>query len=63
MNRYSDVAVTIDDPTLARAEFIGVFRIGDGRAFAHAAAQAFNGEVVEREDGLHLQRQANAPSH
>lgn len=63
VNRYSDVVVTIDDPTLARAEFIGAFRIGDGRAFAHAAAQAFNGEVVEREDGLHLQRQANSPSH
>ncbi len=63
VNRYSDVQVTIDDPTLARAEFVGVFRMGDGRAFAHAAAQAFNGEVVERADGLHLMRAGNSPSH
>lgn len=63
VNRYSDVQVTIDDPTLARAEFVGVFRMGDGRAFAHAAAQAFNGEVVERADGLHLTRAGTSPSH
>ncbi len=63
VNRYSDVRVTIDDPTLARAEFVGVFRMGDGRAFAYAAAQAFNGQVVAREDGLHLQRRGNTPSH
>jgi transmembrane sensor len=63
VNRYSAVRVTIDDPTLARAEFIGVFHIGDGRAFAQAAAQAFNGEVIAREDGLHLVRQQNSPSH
>ncbi|MDQ8754981.1 FecR domain-containing protein [Sphingosinicella sp. LHD-64] len=63
VNRYSRVPVTIDDPTLARAEFVGVFRIGDGRAFAHAAAQAFNGEVHEREGRLHLMRQQNSPSH
>lgn len=63
VNRYSSISVTIDDPTLARAEFVGVFRVGDGRAFAHAAAQAFNGQVVERDDGLHLMRAANSPSH
>lgn len=63
VNRYSEIPVVIDDPTLARAEFMGVFHIGDGRAFAHAAAQAFNGKVVEREDALHLMRQQNSPSH
>lgn len=63
VNRYSRVPVTIDDPTLARAEFVGVFRIGDGRAFAHAAAQAFNGQVQERDGRLHLTRQQNSPSH
>lgn len=63
VNRYSPVPVIIDDPTLARAEFVGVFRIGEGRAFASAAAQAFNGVVVERPDGLHLMRQQNSPSH
>jgi transmembrane sensor len=63
VNRYSKLPVIIDDPTLARAEFIGVFRIGDARAFANGAAQAFNGEVLEGPDGLHLQRQQNSPSH
>jgi transmembrane sensor len=63
VNRYSSVPVFIDDPSLARAEFVGVFRIGDGRAFASAVAQAFNGEVVERDGGLHLMRQPNSPSH
>ena len=63
VNRYSDIRVVIDDPTLARAEFLGVFRVGDARAFATAAARAFNGRMVEREDGLHIVRVANAPSH
>jgi len=63
VNRYSSLPVIIDDPRLARAEFVGVFRIGDGRAFAHAAAQAFNGAVVEQADGLHLVRQQYSPSH
>lgn len=63
VNRYSDISVVIDDPTLARAEFVGVFRIGDGRAFADAAARAFNGVVVERPDSLHLMRAQNSPSH
>jgi transmembrane sensor len=63
VNRYSRVPVVIDDPTLARAEFVGVFRIGDGRAFATAAAQAFNGAVVERNGGLHLMRRPSSPSH
>jgi transmembrane sensor len=63
VNRYSDVPVVIDDPSLARAEFVGVFRIGDGRAFANAAAQAFNGVVVEQPDGLRLMRAPSSPSH
>ncbi|WP_129791500.1 FecR domain-containing protein [Sphingosinicella sp. CPCC 101087] len=63
VSRYSPVPVVIDDPTLARAEFVGVFRIGDGRAFATAAAQAFNGAVVERDGGLHLMRRPSSPSH
>jgi transmembrane sensor len=63
VNRYAKVPVVIDDPTLARAEFIGVFKVGDSRAFANGAAQAFNGEVLEGPDGLHLQRQQNSPSH
>ncbi len=63
VNRYSDLRVVIDDPTLARAEFMGVFKLGDARAFAGAAAQAFNGEVVRRGNELVLTRQQNSPSH
>ncbi|MDT9600311.1 FecR family protein [Sphingosinicella rhizophila] len=63
VNRYSDANVVIDDPTLARAEFIGVFRLGDARAFANAAAYAFNGEVVERDGNLYLRRKQYSPSH
>ncbi|MBB5708050.1 FecR domain-containing protein [Sphingopyxis panaciterrulae] len=63
VNRYSDLRVTIDDPTLARAEFMGVFKLGDARAFANAAASAFNGEVHRRGNELVLVRQQNSPSH
>ena len=63
MNRYSRVRVVIDDPTLARAEFTGVFNVGDARAFAFAAAGAFNGRVIDKGDTLHLDRQSNSPSH
>lgn len=63
VNRYSRVRVVIDDPTLARAEFTGVFNVGDARAFAFAAAGAFNGRVIDKGDTLHLDRQSNSPSH
>jgi len=63
VNRYSNLRVVIEDPTLARAEFMGVFKLGDAETFAGAAAQAFNGEVVRRGDELVLTRQQNSPSH
>jgi transmembrane sensor len=63
VNRHSGKPVVIDDPTLARAEFIGVFHIGDAQSFANAAAYAFNGKVVERDDAYHLMRKQNSPSH
>lgn len=63
VNRYSEQRVVIEDPTLARAEFMGVFKLGDASAFAEAAAGAFNGEVVRRGNELHLVRQQNSPSH
>src|SRR3546814_7776894 len=55
VNRYSDLRVVIEDPTLARAEFMGVFKLGDAQAFAGAAAQAFNGEVRSEEHTSELQ--------
>ncbi len=63
VNRYSELRVVIEDPTLARAEFMGVFKLGDARAFANAAAAAFNGDVVLRGNELVLVRQQNSPSH
>jgi transmembrane sensor len=63
VNRHSDLHVVIDDPTLARAEFMGVFKIGDSRGFATAAARAFNADVVQQGQELRLVRQQNSPSH
>ena len=63
VNRHSDLRVVIDDPTLARAEFMGVFKIGDSRGFAAAAGRAFNADVIENGQELRLVRQQNSPSH
>jgi len=63
VSRYTRTPVFIDDAKLARAEFFGMFNVGDGHAFAVAAAAAFDGRVVEEPDGLHIQRSQNAPSH
>jgi transmembrane sensor len=54
VNRYSPLPVVLDSAALADRGFVGVFRVGDSRAFADAAAAAFNAHVDEREDGLHL---------
>ena len=54
VNRYSPVIVVIDDPDLAQKAFIGTFKIGDARGFAHAAAAAFNMRVVEQDQTLRL---------
>jgi transmembrane sensor len=56
VNRYSPLPVVIDDPTLGRKSFVGVFRVGDTRAFAQAAATAFDAQVHEEEGALHLRR-------
>ena len=63
VSRYGPQTVVIDDPTLARAEFVGAFRVGQAEAFANAAAGAFNAEVIREGDVLHLQRRANSPSY
>jgi transmembrane sensor len=46
--------VIIDNESLARRKFVGVFRVGDARAFADAAATAFDARVEKRDDGFHL---------
>jgi transmembrane sensor len=59
VNRYSSVPVTIDDPALANEAFVGVFRIGNTRAFASAAADAFDARIVEGPDGIRLSSAKN----
>ncbi|HEY6925808.1 MAG TPA: FecR domain-containing protein [Steroidobacteraceae bacterium] len=54
VNRYSRTPVVIDSPALAGKTFVGVFRVGDARAFADAAAAAFEAHVIEKDDGFHL---------
>jgi transmembrane sensor len=54
VNRYSSTPVVLDAPWLAEKSFVGVFRTGDTRAFAHAAAAAYGVRVVERAGALHL---------
>ncbi len=56
VNRYSAVPVVIDDAAIGTKSFVGVFRIGDSRAFAHAAAAAFNAQIREEEGALHIER-------
>lgn len=56
VNRYSSLPVVIDDPRLAGKSFVGVFRTGDARAFASAAAAAFEVPLREEEGALHLGR-------
>ncbi|HEX7114857.1 MAG TPA: FecR domain-containing protein [Steroidobacter sp.] len=54
VNRYSPVPVMLEDPALASRSFVGVFRLGDTRAFAHAAAAAFDATVREENGKLYL---------
>lgn len=63
VNRHAAKPVVINDASLGRAEFMGVFRVGDSRAFANAAAAAFNGEVSETPEAYVLARRQNSPSH
>lgn len=56
VNRYSNVAVVIEDPQLAEQSFVGAFKIGDARGFAYAAAAAFDARVTERGDVIYLSR-------
>jgi transmembrane sensor len=54
VNRYAARPVIVDDPRLGQKTFVGVFRMGDSKAFAETAATAFDDRVVEQEDGLHI---------
>jgi transmembrane sensor len=51
---YAARPVIIDDPRLGQKTFVGVFRMGDSKAFADTAATAYDDRVIEQEDGLHI---------
>ncbi len=54
LNRYSRTPILIQDSSLAGRTFVGVFQVGDSRAFAQAAAAAFDAQVVEEDGALRL---------
>jgi transmembrane sensor len=54
VNRYASVPVVIDDEQLGRRAFVGVFHIGDSKAFADSAAAAFDARVQEEGGAYHL---------
>jgi len=56
MNRYSTVPIRIADPALAAEQFIGVFQVGDARAFARSAVTAFDASLREESGAIVLTR-------
>lgn len=61
MNRYSSIAIRIENPDLASEQFVGVFRVGDVRAFARSAAVAFNARMHEDTNSIVLTREPPPP--
>ena len=54
VNRYVATPVRIESERLAGKSFVGVFRTGDARGFAYAAAAAFNAHVREDADAVRI---------
>lgn len=54
VNRYASVPVFVDDEKLRQHAFVGVFRIGESKAFADSAAAAYDARVVEEGGAYHL---------
>ena len=54
VNRYASVPIVVDDEKLGQYAFVGVFRIGESKAFADSAAAAFDARVVEEGGAYHL---------
>lgn len=54
VNRYAATPVVIDDEALGRRTFVGIFRLGASKAFADAAAAAFDARVVAEGGAYHL---------
>lgn len=53
-NRYNRRALIIEDPALARRQFVGMFRIDDPKSFAVAVAAASGARLVEGSDAIRL---------
>jgi transmembrane sensor len=47
----------IDDDRLGERAFVGVFHVGNSRAFADSAAAAFDAKVTEEAGALHVSRE------
>jgi transmembrane sensor len=53
-NRYGKRRLTIDPSVSEKLRVGGVFRIGDPDSFAHAMANAYHLQIIERTDELKL---------
>jgi transmembrane sensor len=53
-NRYNRRALIIEDPALARRQFVGLFRIDDPKSFAAAVAAASGARLEESADAIRL---------
>jgi len=47
-NRYGTNKIAIDSPTAGKRRVGGVFRIGDPASFAHAMANAYHLQIINR---------------
>jgi transmembrane sensor len=57
VNKYASEPVVIDDDRLGERAFVGVFHVGNSRAFADSAAAAFDAKVTEEAGALHVSRE------
>jgi transmembrane sensor len=53
-NRYNRRPLVIDDPALARKQFVGLFRIDDPHSFAMAVAASSGAQVVVEDNAIRL---------
>jgi transmembrane sensor len=54
LNRYSDVKLTIADPSIANLKVSGVYRVGDNATFARAVAKLLPLTVSQQDDHIDL---------
>ncbi|WP_417460574.1 FecR family protein [Kordiimonas sp.] len=54
VNRYASVKIIIEDTAVLDEALVGVFRIGDSKAYANSVATAFDAQLVEDENALRI---------